>query len=194
MAKPGERNARNDAIDLLRGIAILFVLMAHSAVPRTLLGLLPSPIDDICAHNIGYDGVAIFFVISGFLITTTILYRDGSLAEVNLREFYIRRIARIIPCLALALATAWLLFSLRVPGFVPEDRSLVRQGIYAAATFQYHAFFLKGAVPGMDALGSYWSLSIEEIFYLIFPMLCVVCVRTWLVALVLLAVIAQGPF
>jgi peptidoglycan/LPS O-acetylase OafA/YrhL len=88
-----------DGVDLLRGLAICFVLMNH--VNMQLLGAkvsytqgLPRQLVSSLVWN-GQFGVQIFFVISGFLITSTTLRRWGSASSVNLLDFYRLRFARI---------------------------------------------------------------------------------------------------
>jgi peptidoglycan/LPS O-acetylase OafA/YrhL len=101
----------NEFIAQLRGIAVLMVVMLHcSGFPLFASG--------------GY-GNAIFFAISGFLITGNILDRYGSLAAIDIREFYRMRAGRILPCLVLLLALLSTLSLMNVPGFIfPASSSL----------------------------------------------------------------------
>ncbi|HVC89942.1 MAG TPA: acyltransferase family protein [Acidobacteriaceae bacterium] len=100
--------ARLDAVDLLRGLAIFFVLMNH--VNMRLLGAhveytqgVPRQLVYSLVWN-GQFGVQIFFAVSGFLIMSTAMRRWGSLAQVNVGDFYKLRFARIAPLLLLLLA------------------------------------------------------------------------------------------
>src|SRR5580698_11182640 len=100
---PALRSAR---VDFLRGVAIFAVLALHfsltyNLVKSPLAQLLP-PAWIRAAVNNGNYGVTIFFVISGFLITSNNLRRYGELQRVRLRQFYALRFARIIPPLLLA--------------------------------------------------------------------------------------------
>src|ERR1700750_1299468 len=95
--------SRVDGIDLLRGLAIFFVLMNH--VNMQLLGAdvpytrgLPKQLVSSLVWN-GQQGVQIFFAVSGFLITATSLRRWGSLSRVSFTDFYRLRSARIAPLL-----------------------------------------------------------------------------------------------
>src|ERR1700691_5023773 len=106
--KPARSWTRLDRIDLLRGLAIFFVLMNH--VNMQLLGTkvpytkgLPAQLVYSLVWN-GQFGVQIFFAVSGFLITSTTLRRWGSLSQVNAPDFYKLRFARIAPLLVLLLA------------------------------------------------------------------------------------------
>src|SRR6202140_4656242 len=98
---------RLDGIDVLRGLAILFVLMNH--VNIRLLGakvlytkFLPAQLVHVLVWN-GQLGVQMFFAVSGFLITSITIRRWGALSNVRLRDFYIFRFARIAPLLLLLL-------------------------------------------------------------------------------------------
>src|ERR1700678_2481652 len=92
---------RLDGVDLLRGLAIFFVLMNHvnmrllgAKVPYTH-GLPPQLVYSLVWN--GQFGVQMFFAVSGFLITSTTLRRWGSISSVNIRDFYVLRFARIAP-------------------------------------------------------------------------------------------------
>src|ERR1700691_3395737 len=103
----GRPGARLDGVDVLRGLAIFFVLMNHVNM-RLLIGkvpyghALPRQVLDSLVWN-GQYGVQIFFAVSGFLITSTSLRRWGSLARLSVRDFYALRVARIVPLLLLLL-------------------------------------------------------------------------------------------
>ncbi|HHX4167490.1 TPA: acyltransferase family protein, partial [Burkholderia contaminans] len=99
---------RNARIDLLRGVSIVLVLLHHFNIPYSLR-------DTSLARVFGWDavhavarngnyGVTMFFVISGYLITSNARRRWGSLGALDVRAFYVSRIARIVPCLLLLLA------------------------------------------------------------------------------------------
>jgi peptidoglycan/LPS O-acetylase OafA/YrhL len=182
-----QSRSRNVLIDWLRGLSILMVAASHGAL--TFPNYLTSPIAGLVK---GYFGVSLFFVISGFLITRNTFLRYASLENVNIGQFYVMRIARIIPPLLLFLATALLFFMVRNSDFVPADHTLVWSGVYSAITFQFHSFYLTGNVPGMYAWSPLWSLSIEEIFYFIFPVMCFLSIRTWVFVVVCAALIVYG--
>lgn len=173
----------NHGIDLFRGLAILSVILLHvnTKIPfsDTYIGsLLPKSVYKIIFWS-GYYGVCIFFVISGFLITNSSLSKWGTLPKVNLLGFYAMRFARIMPMLFALLLILSLLHVFGVFGFVinPTQTSLGRS-IFAALTFHINWLEIKvGYLPASwDIL---WSLSIEEVFYFFFPILCFVCRKEW---------------
>src|SRR5277367_305935 len=119
---PARSWTRLDGVDLLRGLAIFFVLMNH--VNMRLLGAkvpytagLPKQLVNSLVWN-GQYGVQIFFAVSGFLITSTTLRRWGSLSNVSVRDFYKLRFARIAPLLLLLLAVLSVLHLTHVQDFV----------------------------------------------------------------------------
>ena len=167
---------RLDGIDLLRGLSIFFVLMNHINI--RLLGadikyteFLPPQLVHILVWN-AQLGVQMFFVISGFLITSITIRRWGSLPGVSLRGFYLFRFARIAPLLVLLLGVLCTLHFAGVHHFVVRaETGGLGRALLAALTFHINELQIhRGYLPGnWDIL---WSLSIEEMFYLFFPLAC----------------------
>src|SRR5450756_2908179 len=145
-------------VDGLRALAILPVICYHAK-----LG---------CPG--GFVGVDVFFVISGFLITSLILQEqaEGTFSLIN---FWERRIRRILPALtAVVLATLIAACFL----FLPEDFAFVGKSVAATAVLGANFFFMKQTgyfAPGSDTkpLLHTWSLAVEEQFYLLFPLLLI---------------------
>ncbi len=167
---------RNPGIDLLRGLSIALVVMHHVGLRIPLrqgvLGaFLPKWFLNALIYN-GYEAVFVFFVISGFLIASNAMTRWGNLSDIDFRAFYARRASRILPCL---LALVALLSALHLAGardyvIAKVNQSLPR-AIFSALGlhlnwFEGHFGYLPGS---WDVL---WSLSIEEVFYLAFPIVC----------------------
>jgi peptidoglycan/LPS O-acetylase OafA/YrhL len=145
-------------LDGLRALSILAVITAHMHT-------------DIWNWLDGGRGVALFFILSGFLITRLCLLEEAKTGGVSFKAFYIRRGFRLLPAYYTVLAVYCLL--ILVLGFNPEKKDL----LVGALPF----FFLYlSEIPGILGVhgqvvdvpfGQSWSLGIEEKFYLIFPML-----------------------
>ncbi len=147
---------RIPSLDGLRAISILLVIASH------LLGTRGFPVTARAVGAVGdfgYLGVRVFFVISGFLITSLLLAEHERTETVSLKGFYARRAWRIFPAFYTfvgAMSLAWVVGSLAL-----------RSGDLAAAltyTMNYH-------YERSWELGHLWSLSIEEQFYLVWPAL-----------------------
>jgi len=152
------RLGRRPALDGLRGIAVLLVLLFHFRVP---------------AAKGGFVGVDVFFVLSGFLITTLLCEewdRDG---RVHFWGFYRRRALRLLPALIallIVLLTAALVF--RRP-----DRTEVLKHCAAALFYAFNWLAAYHVFPQGSDLAHTWSLSIEEQFYLVWPLVVVAALR-----------------
>ncbi|HTB92958.1 MAG TPA: acyltransferase [Candidatus Sulfotelmatobacter sp.] len=189
---------RLDGIDLLRGLAIVFVLMNH--VNIRLLGakvlyakFLPAQLVHVLVWN-GQLGVQMFFAVSGFLITSITIRRWGALSNVRLRDFYMFRFARIAPLLLLLLVILSGLHFAHVNNFIVTAKTGgLGRALLAALTFHINVLEARhGYLPAnWDVL---WSLSVEEMFYLFFPLVCRVFGRGKLFFVILLTFIVLGPF
>lgn len=202
---------RFETVDLLRGLSILAVVLLHSWLRFFLNGVqvgtgLPKWLSHLLLRN-GGNGVTVFFAISGFLITLTSVRRFGGLSGMQPRLFYRIRFARIAPLLLLVLAVLSLLHwgSLHSQAFnawhVKKTVGLLR-ALFSALTFHLNWLEAKtGYLPAnWDVM---WSLSVEEMFYLFFPLVCVAFVGRksplrrvgWpLLFLLALALLVLGPW
>jgi peptidoglycan/LPS O-acetylase OafA/YrhL len=192
--------SRSTRIDFLRGVAIMLVLLLHFSLTYDLVDsplslILPAKVLRALVSNGNY-GVTMFFVISGFLITSNNLRRYQQLGDVRLSEFYLFRFARIIPPLILALLVIVGLGLLGVPSFgnhgahgMPPSFFLI--AVLSVLTF-WHNLLMQAVGYFNYCLNIYWSLSVEEMFYLTFPLAGVLFKRRGYVALCVLA-IGAGP-
>jgi peptidoglycan/LPS O-acetylase OafA/YrhL len=192
--------SRNPRIDLIRGVSILLVLFHHFNIAYRLNDTTLSTVfgwDAVraLARNGNY-GVTMFFVISGYLITSNANRRWAGLAGIDARAFYGLRIARIIPCLLLLLGTVNMLalggvaiFQNHVPAGIPVSFWTVN---LASLTFWMNVLIsTRGWVN--YPLGVLWSLSVEEVFYLSFPLLCLTLRRESRLLAFWAVVIILGP-
>ena len=130
-------------------------------------------------------GVRLFFVLSGFLITSILLTARSDAETVGasrwrvLGAFYARRSLRIFPLAYLALFIAWLL----------GDASMQR---YPEWYLTYTSNILNAEVGWHGAMGHFWSLAVEEQFYLLWPLLVLFASRAWLVPVLVCAVVSAG--
>ena len=191
-------DARIDGVDLLRGLAIFFVLMNHVNM-RLLIAHIPYTRDlpdqlVSCLVWNGQYGVQIFFAVSGFLITSVSLRRWGTFSGVSLRGFYLMRFARIVPLLLLLLAVLSIFHLAHFKDFVVAAKTGgLARAIVAALTFHVNVLEARrGYLPGnWDIL---WSLSVEEMFYLFFPVVAKVLGRGKLLIALLAGFVVFGPF
>jgi len=195
-------SARSARVDLLRGTSIFAVLLLHFSLSYDLID---SPLSRILPKSVvarlvlnGNYGVTVFFAISGFLITANNLARYTRLGEVRLRDFYAYRFSRIIPPLILALSIISALALFGVPSFVNDDggqklsASFFAIGVLSVLTF-WHNVLMQWAGYFNYCLNIYWSLSVEEVFYLGFPIACIVLKREKLIGALCAIFIVAGP-
>lgn len=172
-------SGRLPVLDGLRGVAILLVLVLHF----TMYGGPPGEAGiDGFVHRFalaGWVGVDLFFVLSGFLITG-ILY-DAKGGERYFRNFYARRILRIFPLYYGALV----FFLVLLPWLWPGHEGLAQlrsEGIWYW-TYLVNVRIAREGWPDFGALGHFWSLAVEEQFYLLWPLAVFLLRRRPLMAL-----------
>lgn len=197
MTAAPEQN-RLPGIDILRGLAAMLVVLHHIHIRFRINGFrfepfLPDAMIRVLMYS-GYYAVVCFFVISGFLITRLSLRRWNSLQQIEPLRFYGLRAARILPCLLLVVAISSLLHLLAVrPFIINPDRATLGGAVFAALGFHVNWYEGQhGYLPGnWDVL---WSLSVEETFYLLFPLACLALRSRLALLLGLLPLIFIAPF
>jgi len=154
-------------IDGLRAIAVSVVILYHAQIN----------IFDTKIFEGGFIGVDIFFVISGYLITSLILKELESTGSFSFRYFYERRARRILPALIVvilaSLPAAWLLL---VPGNFIEFTKSILYSLGFSSNFYFHFSGLQyGAEDALlKPLLHTWSLSVEEQYYILFPIVLLI--------------------
>ena len=150
-------------LDGWRAIAIAGVTVAHVSFPIFRAGGTSPNAAALNATRYGALGVDVFFGISGFLICSRLLKELQRTGRLNLRRFYIRRVFRILPPYLATLLTVALAGAI---GVLP----LTRGEFWTCLLFVRNYLPTAGAESGWYT-GHFWSLSVEEHFYLLFPML-----------------------
>jgi peptidoglycan/LPS O-acetylase OafA/YrhL len=189
---------RVPGIDLLRGLCIVAVVLHHINLRihfrDSSLGQMIGPAANRVLFWNGYYGVRMFFVISGFLITTWSLKRWGSLSRLDRRQFYLMRFARIVPCLIGLLILLSLLDRMGVPRFtINTQHTSLGRALLAALTF--HVNWLEACTGYLPAAWDVlWSLSVEEVFYVFFPLLSTLLRKPALLIALFSCFVIAGPF
>ena len=148
---PAPKTLRNHQLDVLRAIAVVMVMVCHSIALR-------KPTWDVALWRPGWSGVDLFFVISGFLISGLLFSEFRRTGQIHFARFFIRRGFKIYPAfyVLVCLTTVWQLFCNKRshPSIWPR--------------FVNDIFFLQAYREG--TWGHFWSLSVEEHFYLLLPL------------------------
>jgi peptidoglycan/LPS O-acetylase OafA/YrhL len=161
---PGDRRFRPD-VQGLRAVAVLVVVLFHAHLP---------------GFGGGYVGVDVFFVISGFVITGVLLREDLSGNSVSILSFYARRARRIIPAATLVIIVA-VVAAYVVLG--PLSGNATADDARWASIFLINVHFASSGTNYLASLSppsvlqNYWSLAVEEQFYLVYPAIFLVVAR-----------------
>ena len=140
------------SLDGIRAISVFIVFLSHAGLGHIIPG--------------GF-GVTVFFLLSGFLITTLLRMEFSRHQRISLGDFYLRRVLRILPPLYVSMALAIALF------LIGNGHAAIPFAGTLAQALQVSNYYMIFASPGiiLPGTGVLWSLAIEEHFYLLFPLL-----------------------
>jgi len=193
MATPSRQDVRQlphvPALDGLRGVAVLLVVLCHTPL------LVHPGLDKVTTApgfgwlntvaRGGFLGVDIFFVLSGFLITSLLLGHVARTGTIGFRRFYRRRAFRLLPALIALLAVHFVYSCFATyPAFgafpvrhaIPMRQELNTIGAALAYISNYVVAMHPNSIAAAD-LGHLWSLSVEEQFYLVWPVVLALVIR-----------------
>jgi peptidoglycan/LPS O-acetylase OafA/YrhL len=156
-------------LDGLRAVAVIMVMLFHQHI-----------------LEFGWAGVQLFFVLSGFLITAVLYRQKGAHLGPYIQRFYWRRFLRIFPVYYAYLALLSLLIAVRL---VPKD---VSSHLPYAFAYLYDFVYAQGVLTPSKTISHFWSLSVEEQFYLVWPFVIFFCTKRTL-EWVLWAIVVTGP-
>ena len=140
------------SLDGIRALSVAIVVAGHAGISHRIPG--------------GF-GVTVFFFLSGFLITTLFFREFQKYGGISLKSFYIRRLIRLSPPLFVTLAIVYGLVAMDfLPGTL-DPLAIISQMFYF---YNYYAI-LPGSTEGATGFNVLWSLSVEEHFYLLYPIL-----------------------
>lgn len=165
-APPSSRLRYVPGLDGLRAVSVSAVLLYHA---------------DVSWMPAGFLGVDVFFVISGYLITSLLLAEHRNRGGIGLGQFYLRRARRLLPALFMVLVVVSL-FSVI---FLPDDVRALRADVLAAFGYvtnwwqiaQHQSYVAAQGRPPL--LRHLWSLAVEEQFYLVWPLLLAGMLKLW---------------
>ncbi len=158
-ARPAFTLGHRPALDGIRGLAILLVFLSHASL-QSMGG--------------GFVGVDLFFVLSGFLITALLLEEWRDTGRISLKSFYARRAIRLLPALVLMLITVVLVSSLIEPRWKTAQ---FRTSGWMTLLYVANWFTVERKFPSPE-LAHTWSLSVEEQFYIVWPIILSLLLRS----------------
>jgi peptidoglycan/LPS O-acetylase OafA/YrhL len=156
-ARLAEKTMRVSGLDGIRGVAILLVVLSHVSARRF--------------SDEGVAGVSLFFILSGYLITSILLNEYDGAAGVRFSAFYARRALRLLPAMLVLIVSLPLLL------LVVNDPRLDNYAQQALAPILYIEDYVAALGHASSTLEHTWSLGVEEQFYLVWPLVLVFLVR-----------------
>lgn len=153
------------SLDGIRAISCLFVIIGHFSYLYAdwFLGTFGNTLGSTLVFTFGnqYTGVTFFFVLSGFLITNILIEEIKVKSTINYKHFFLKRVFRIFPAyyFYFGLILAWMIYTQLVK-FSGQD-------LFAAVTYSYNYY----SDQNPWQMAHFWSLAVEEQFYLIWPLI-----------------------
>jgi peptidoglycan/LPS O-acetylase OafA/YrhL len=182
-ARPRGRLAHIPAFDGIRAVALIAMLLFHGGISWMPGGAL---------------GVDVFFVLSGFLITALLVREYDRNGRISLKQFYIRRVRRLLPAIVVVLIFVGIVWGLLLKAKSPMVRGDELSTLFYVANWRFaltgQGYFESFTAP--SPLRHCWSLAVEEQFYLIWPLVVILLISKrrsivrWAYALVGLAFLA----
>ena len=156
------------ALDGIRALAVLAVIASH--LPVLLRFQQPTPWTRLNKmFSGGFLGVDVFFVLSGFLITSLLFKEHARFHKINLKQFFARRALRLFPALYVLLAVDFLIALYEKSSLVGQLNITWATVLYLNNWYMLGPALRHGPADFQTNLGHLWSLSVEEQFYLIWP-------------------------
>jgi peptidoglycan/LPS O-acetylase OafA/YrhL len=158
-------------LDGLRFIAFMMVYLFHGGIPQGIFARLIGSRAAFALRENGRFGVQLFFILSGYLITTLLLREEARYGRISLRAFWIRRILRIWPLYYLIVVIGFVLIpALSGQVMTPGYRDTLRIHLIPFLAFLGN-WSMALVTPLPDWLSILWSVCVEEQFYLVVPLL-----------------------
>lgn len=170
--------SRIKTLDGLRGVAIMMVLLAHAET--TFPSWCSKWLYPLRGFFNGEFGVEIFFVLSGYLITSILIREYDAIGKLDIKAFYCRRIFRIFPAFYLFLFFITVLVWMRVLKISGTELAFAGTHLinYGQAIILLFKIPSAGSQPDYWFIGQFWSLSMEEQFYWMWPLTLLLLLRT----------------
>ena len=173
---PRDLPAHVPALDGIRGTAVLIVVASHLPVLLRYQAVTPwKSLNQLLSG--GFLGVDIFFVLSGFLITSLLLMERSNNARISLLNFYARRALRLLPALYLLLAVDAAIAVFEKSPLSGQWNETWTSLLYLNNWYYVWPWLRHGSVNFESNLGHLWSLAVEEQFYLLWPMVLIMLLK-----------------
>lgn len=172
-------HGRIKGLDGIRAIAVILVVLSHNIVYEAM-GIDREKYPGLFRVLSPSNGVSIFFVLSGFLITYLLIIEHAKHGRVSLSNFYMRRILRLFPLYFLAVGMLFIMTRIGATAMEPH-------------IFRYLFTYTQNYMPpeyNAPAIGHLWSLAVEEHFYLVWPVLFIVSRKMAFVFATVFAIVA----